>query len=71
MFQPRVKLEFIKRYCAPQNGWCVYVDIDPAEEGRTGGTPKTKEASERREKMQADAKCVRKVFKELHVTVGN
>ena len=36
MFQPRVKLEFVGRYCAPQDGWCVCVDIDPSEEGRTG-----------------------------------
>jgi hypothetical protein len=26
MFQPRVKLEFVRRYCAPKDGWCVCVD---------------------------------------------
>jgi hypothetical protein len=34
MFQPRVKLEFVRRYL-PQKGWHVCVDIDPSEEGRT------------------------------------
>lgn len=33
MFQPRVKLEFVRRYCAPEAGWSVCVDIDPSEEG--------------------------------------
>ena len=36
MFQPRVKLEFVRRYCAPEAGWRVCVDIDPSEEGWTG-----------------------------------
>jgi len=36
MFQPRVKLEFVRRHCVPEAGWKVYVDIDPSEEGRTG-----------------------------------
>jgi hypothetical protein len=70
MFQPRVKLEFIKRYCAPQNGWCVCVDIDPSEQGRTGATRKTKESEERQGKMRADATRVNDAFKELGVTVG-
>src|SRR5208283_980922 len=70
MFQPRVKLEFVKRYCAPQNGWRVCVDIDPSEEGRTGGTRQTKDSAERQRGMQADAGCVRKALGELGVTVG-
>ena len=70
MFQPRVKLEFVKRYCAPQNGWQVCADIDPSEQGRTGGTRKTKESGERQGKMRADAACVIEAFKELGVTVG-
>jgi hypothetical protein len=71
MFQPRVKLEFIKRYCAPQNGWCVCVDIDPSQQGRTGGPRKLKESEERQAKMRADADYVHLEFKELGVTIGN
>jgi hypothetical protein len=41
MFQLAVKLAFVKRYCNPQKGWEVFVDIDPSEEGRTGGGRKT------------------------------
>ena len=53
MFQPRVKLEFARRYCAPKAGWSVCVDIDPSEEGRTG----TKRESKSR--VSAKLKCRR------------
>jgi hypothetical protein len=32
MFQPEVKLEFIRRYCQPTNGWEIFVDIDASED---------------------------------------
>lgn len=70
MFQPRVKLEFIRRYCHPNKGWKVFVDIDPSEEGRTGGGRKTPEAMQRQMQMIDDAAKVRAEFKQLGVTVG-
>jgi hypothetical protein len=33
MYQPRIKLKFIRRYCLPKKGWHVHVDIDGAEKG--------------------------------------
>jgi hypothetical protein len=70
VFQPEVKLEFIRRYCSPQDGWKVFVDIDPSEEGRTGGERVNDEARERQKQMQEDADRVRTAFHELGVTVG-
>lgn len=71
MFQPRVKLEFIRRYCPPQDGWCVCVDVDPSEEGRTGRPRETHTALERQKDMQADAKRVRGELRALDVSVGD
>ena len=70
MFQPRVKLEFIRRYCSPAEGWTVFVDIDPSEEGRTGGERTTQEAKNRQQQMQKDAKGAREELENLRVTVG-
>jgi hypothetical protein len=70
MFQPMVKLEFIRRYCSPDKGWTVFVDIDPSEEGRTGGNRVNPEAQERQYQMVEDASSVREEFKILGVTVG-
>jgi hypothetical protein len=71
MFQPRVKLEFVRRYCPPQEGWCVCVDIDPSEEGRTGGVRETKSSHRRQINMQTDASRVRQEFTSLGVSVGD
>lgn len=70
MFQPRVKLEFVHRYCSPQKGWKVFVDIDPAEEGRAGGGHKRPEALEYQKQMMDDAVKVRAEFQQLGATVG-
>jgi hypothetical protein len=71
MFQPRVKLEFVRRYCSPQKGWRVCVDIDASEEGRTGGGRVTEESIRRQEEMQRSAKEVRKGLVELGVQIGS
>src|SRR5258705_5441875 len=71
MFQPRVKLEFVRRYCAPTNGWCVCVDIDPSEAGRTGSKRETVASRKRQIDMQADAPRVRQAFERLGVNVGD
>jgi hypothetical protein len=71
MFQPRVKLEFIRRYCDPGKGWRVFVDIDPSEEGRTGGERKTDLARQRQIAMFKDAARVRRGLRKLGVTVGS
>jgi hypothetical protein len=71
MFQPRVKLEFVRRYCAPKDGWCVCVDIDPSEEGRTGSKRESESARQRQREMMADAPRVREEFKALGVSVGD
>jgi hypothetical protein len=70
VFQPRVKLEFVRRYCSPEDGWCVCVDIDPSEEGRTGGPRESPTARERQKEMQADAPRVRQQLTALGVKVG-
>lgn len=70
MYQPAAKLEFVRRYCPPQKGWIVFVDIDPSEEGKTGGKRKTAEARKRQREIVADAERVRNDFAELDVTVG-
>ena len=70
MFQPEVKLEFVRRYCPPSDGWEVFVDIDASEEGRTGGERKTPEAEKRREEMQTAGERVRKALAKLGVQVG-
>ncbi len=70
MFQPRVKLEFVRRYCPPQSGWTVFVDIDPSEEGRTGGKRTSVAAMGRQVQMVEDATNVREEFNRLKVTVG-
>ncbi|MEO7699621.1 MAG: hypothetical protein ABIZ04_10385 [Opitutus sp.] len=70
MFQPAAKLEFVRRYCSPRDGWRVFVDIDPSEEGNTGGERKTPETLDRQQRMREDAKRVRKELLELDVTVA-
>jgi hypothetical protein len=71
MFQPRVKYEFVRRYCRPQSGWHVCVDIDASETGITGGDRKTRESQERQRAMQADAPRVKAALKALDVSVGD
>lgn len=71
MFQPRAKLEFVRRYCAPRSGWRVCVDIDPSEEGRTGGKREKAISKERQMAMQADASSVREALSALQVSIGN
>ena len=71
MFQPRVKLEFVRRYCAPQNGWRVCVDIDPSEEGRTGSARESDGSRKRQAAMLADAPKVRIALKKLNAAVGD
>ncbi|MBI5634657.1 MAG: hypothetical protein HZA15_14400 [Nitrospirae bacterium] len=70
MFQPRVKLAFVTRYCPPESGWKVFVDIDASEEGRTGGERSNKQAQERQRDMQQDAAVVRTALANLGVTIG-
>lgn len=70
MFQAEVKLEFVRRYCSPAAGWCVFVDIDPSEEGRTGGERKATTARASQVQMRRAAERVRSSFAELGVTVG-
>ncbi len=70
MFQPQVKLEFVRRYCPPAHGWQVFVDIDPSEEGRTGGKRTAGEACQRQRQMQKDGQEAREELQRLGVTVG-
>jgi hypothetical protein len=71
MFQPEVKLEFVRRYCPPHAGWHVFVDVDASEEGRTGGDRMTEEAQQRQRSMQKSAARTRKAFVSLGVQVGH
>ena len=70
MFQPKVKLEFVRRYCAPKSGWRVFVDIDASEEGRTGGDRTTTEARQIQELMRTEGASARRALGELGVHVG-
>lgn len=70
MFQPQVKLAFIERYCNPRDGWFVFADIDPSEEGRTGGARRTGDAQAQQLAMRSAADNVRVRFAKLGVTVG-
>jgi|SRR5690242_4515901 len=69
MFQPRAKLEFVRRYCSPRDGWLVFVDIDPSEEGRTGGVRRSREARAGQRQMREDAQAVRGALRDLGVAV--
>jgi hypothetical protein len=55
MIQPIAKLLFVERYCRPADGWSVFVDIDPSEEGRTGSARQSEQARARLELMRLDA----------------
>ena len=54
MIQPIVKLLFVKRYCRPADGWSVFVDIDPSEEGKTGSARQSEQARARLDLMRVD-----------------
>jgi hypothetical protein len=66
-----VKLAFVERYCNPRDGWDVFVDIDPSEEGRTGGRRKTPEAVDRQRQMLEQSKHARSALCNLGVHVGD
>ncbi len=70
MFQPQVKLEFVRHYAPPRKGWIVYVDIDPSEEGKTGGHSISLEAKQCREQMQREGEIVRAELEALGAQVG-
>jgi hypothetical protein len=66
MFQPRAKLEFVRRYCPPPR-FSVCVDIDASEEGKTGGPRQQELAKQRQTDMVADAAAVRQEFAKLKI----
>ena len=70
MFQPEVKLEFIRRYCQPTNDWKVFVDIDASEEGRTGGKRLAAPAIARQRQMKKDGKTTRRELQRPGVQIG-
>lgn len=70
MFQPQVKLEFVRRYCPPQAGWKVFVDIDASEAGRTGGERTSLAAKNRQQEMLCGADTAREQLEMLGVQVG-
>ena len=71
MYQPAAKLAVVERYFNPSAGWAVSVDIDPSEEGRTGGERKSRAAKRRQLEMIEDAQWVRDKLSELGVHVGH
>lgn len=70
MYQPKVKLEFVKRYCSPTIGWKVFVDIDPSELGNTGGKRKSRDACNRQREMRAEGADAVHELLEMGVAVG-
>lgn len=67
MFQPAIKLEFVRRYCNPKRGWKVFVHIDRSEEGRTGGLRTTEIAKLRQSAMGQEAERVKGALRRLQV----
>jgi hypothetical protein len=70
MIQPLVKLRFVERYCNPEAGWRVFVDIDPSEEGRTGSLRQTEEARARQQLMLEQAPDAVRQLRDLGAFVG-
>ncbi len=71
MIQPLVKLEFVRRYCDPRDGWAVFVDIDASEGGRTGSPRESKEAIARQELMLRESPRAIAELQRLGVYVGS
>lgn len=67
MFQSQVKKEFVLRYCRPDQGWKVFVDIDASEEGLTGGERKSEASRKRQEDMKTAGARVREELHDLGV----
>lgn len=55
MIQPVAKLAFVERFCNPSDGWHVFVDIDPSEEGRTGSQRQSAQSRARHERVLTEA----------------
>lgn len=70
MIQPLAKLHFVERYCNPDAGWRVFVDIDPSEEGLTGSERMTEEAKVRQRLMLEQAPEARRRLERLGAFVG-
>jgi hypothetical protein len=70
MIQPFAKFRFVERYCHPKDGWRVFVDIDPSEEGRTGSTRKTEQAKARQRLMLKQAPIAIRQLQDLGAFVG-
>jgi len=70
VYQPEVKLAFVKRYCNPASGWRFFVDIDPAEVGKAGGWPKTEKAWLRKKQMQDRGQRAIEALEKLGAKVG-
>jgi hypothetical protein len=70
MYQPRAKLEFIKRYCSPKDGWHVCVDSDGSEKGK-GGKRIKEHAQDRGLKMRTDWCDVERELRQLNVQIGS
>jgi hypothetical protein len=71
MIQPIAKLRFVERYCNPQAGWRVFVDIDASEEGRTGSPRQTEGSKARQRVMQQQAPAAVRQLKQLGAFVGD
>lgn len=70
MFQPRVKLEFIRRYLPPAGDWQIYVDVDASEMGRTGGNNIGEAALQTRKRMLQEGTASKVALAKLGVQVG-
>ena len=70
MIQPLAKLRFVERYCSPEAGWRVFVDIDPSEEGRTGSPRQTEKARARQRLMLEQAPNAIRQLRGLGAFVG-
>jgi hypothetical protein len=70
MIQPVAKLAFVQRYCSPAEGWRVFVDVDPSEEGRTGSARISPTALARHDVMLREAPVAIAELRRLGACVG-
>lgn len=73
MFRPRVQLAFVQRYCPPQAGWRVLVQLDPADEGKPSdnGNGRSDPSAPPSTDRWMDAQAVRRTLDELGAEIGD
>lgn len=64
LYQLQLKQIFVKKYCDPDKGWSVHIDIDASEEGKTGSERVTPDAILRQKEMGKTGVDLRNAYDE-------